>query len=279
MTCRSARRSVPLALAAGAALIVLTAEPAATTPRPPDPVSIAVTVGSAPDPAPDPAVVADREQAALADPQAVSEADSDPQADLTAPTPQPPALEVAAAPWSERFADEPQPVVALPTVTPPVEQRPVEQRPPGRKRTDRQRTDRQRADQAVPREGGAKQRPGGSPRAVVAGRALAVARRLSGIPYVWGGTSTAGFDCSGYTQHVFATVGIRLPRTAAQQQRAAPRVTRPQIGDLVFVGTPAHHVGIFAGPGLMYDAPRRGRTTGLHRIWSANLTYGRPVAG
>jgi len=105
---------------------------------------------------------------------------------------------------------------------------------------------------------------------------LGIAESLSGIPYVWGGTSTRGFDCSGYTQHVFRKAGVSLPRTAAQQQRATTRVRDPRPGDLVFFGSPAHHVGIYAGDGKMYDAPRTGRTTGLHRIWSSNVTYGRP---
>ena len=104
---------------------------------------------------------------------------------------------------------------------------------------------------------------------------LAVAAGLSGIPYRWGGTTTSGFDCSGFTQHVFRKVGVNLPRTAAQQQRAVRTVTEPRPGDLVFFGAPAHHVGIYAGDGRMYDAPRTGRTTGLHRIWSSRVSYGR----
>lgn len=109
-----------------------------------------------------------------------------------------------------------------------------------------------------------------------AGRALQIAADHSGVPYVWGGTSTSGFDCSGYVRYVMRKVGVQLPRTAAQQQRATHAVSDPRPGDLVFFGTPAHHVGIYAGNGKMYDAPRTGKTTGLHRIWSRNVTYGRP---
>lgn len=108
--------------------------------------------------------------------------------------------------------------------------------------------------------------------------ALMHASGLSGIRYVWGGTTTAGFDCSGFTRYVYRKAGVNLPRTAAQQQRAVRRVSTPSPGDLVFFGRPAHHVGIYAGKGKMYDAPRRGKSTGLHKIWSATVTYGR-VAG
>ena len=59
-------------------------------------------------------------------------------------------------------------------------------------------------------------------------------------------------------------------------QASAQRVSSPQPGDLVFFGYPAYHVGIYAGGGMMYDSPTTGKTTGLHQIWSSNVTYGRP---
>lgn len=105
--------------------------------------------------------------------------------------------------------------------------------------------------------------------------AVSHASNLSGIRYVWGGTTTRGFDCSGFTRHVYRKLGVNLPRTAAAQQRATRRVSTPRPGDLVFFGRPAHHVGIYAGKGKMYDAPRRGKRTGLHKIWSSKVTYGR----
>jgi len=105
------------------------------------------------------------------------------------------------------------------------------------------------------------------------GGVLGIAAGLSGIPYVWGGTSTGGFDCSGYTQYVFRQAGVSLPRTAGAQRAATAYVSNPVPGDLVFFGT--YHVGIYAGNGMMYDAPSSGGTTGLHRIWSSAVTYGR----
>jgi cell wall-associated NlpC family hydrolase len=105
---------------------------------------------------------------------------------------------------------------------------------------------------------------------------LGIAASLAGIYYVYGGTTTAGFDCSGYTQYVFAKVGISLPRTAEQQRQAVRPVTDPRPGDLVFFGSPAYHVGIYAGNGMMWDSPETGSATALRAIWSSNPTYGRP---
>jgi cell wall-associated NlpC family hydrolase len=105
---------------------------------------------------------------------------------------------------------------------------------------------------------------------------LGIAGSLAGIYYIYGGTTTAGFDCSGFTQYVFAKVGINLPRTAEAQRQATTPVSNPRPGDLVFFGAPAHHTGIYAGGGQMWDSPHTGKTSGLHSIWSPSVTYGRP---
>jgi cell wall-associated NlpC family hydrolase len=78
------------------------------------------------------------------------------------------------------------------------------------------------------------------------------AMRFLGVPYSFGGTSTAGFDCSGYVQHVFAMLGIHLPRTADSQFLKGARVKGGdlRVGDLVFFQTyapGASHVGIYLG--------------------------------
>jgi len=109
-----------------------------------------------------------------------------------------------------------------------------------------------------------------------AGGVLGIAASLAGIYYIYGGTTTAGFDCSGYTQYVFAKVGINLPRTAEAQRQAVASVSNPQPGDLVFFGTPAYHVGIYAGGGTMWDSPRTGKAVQRQTIWSSTATYGRP---
>lgn len=85
------------------------------------------------------------------------------------------------------------------------------------------------------------------------------ALRFIGVPYVFGGTSTGGFDCSGYTQHVFAMMGLHIPRTADAQYYAGSRVTRSTMvpGDLVFFQTyepGPSHVGIYLGNGRFVHA-------------------------
>lgn len=77
------------------------------------------------------------------------------------------------------------------------------------------------------------------------------AMRFIGTPYVFGGTRPNGFDCSGYVQHVYAMLGIHLPRTADAQYDAGRRIaTSMKPGDLVFFHTYApgvSHVGIYLG--------------------------------
>lgn len=112
--------------------------------------------------------------------------------------------------------------------------------------------------------------------APVGGGVLAIAASLAGVPYVYGGTTTAGFDCSGFTQYVFAQAGISIPRTSEGQQAAVTSVTSPQPGDLVFFGSPAYHVGIYAGNGMMWAAAHSGAVVSLQSVYSSTATYGRP---
>lgn len=104
---------------------------------------------------------------------------------------------------------------------------------------------------------------------------VGIAQSTFGIPYVYGGSSRSGFDCSGLTSWVYRQAGISIPRTASAQQSAATRVSSPRAGDLVFFGYPAYHVGIYVSPGRMIDAQRPGTVVGNHSIWTTPSGYGR----
>jgi len=83
--------------------------------------------------------------------------------------------------------------------------------------------------------------------------------RYQGVPYVFGGTSPNGFDCSGFTRYVFAQAGVYLPRAADEQYEVGQYVSysRLQSGDLVYFSTyepGASHVGIYLGNGQFISA-------------------------
>jgi cell wall-associated NlpC family hydrolase len=81
------------------------------------------------------------------------------------------------------------------------------------------------------------------------------------VPYVWGGeTPGKGFDCSGLIQWAYSKAGVKIPRVAADQQKAAKPVpvNQTQPGDLLFVGNPAHHVVMAIGGGKIIEAPHTG---------------------
>lgn len=97
---------------------------------------------------------------------------------------------------------------------------------------------------------------------------VAIARKYLGVPYVWGGTSPSGFDCSGLCQYCYAQLGVSLPRTSREQFHAGAYIPPNRLdllkpGDLVFFGVNAdpdqiHHVGIFAGGDEFIEAPFTG---------------------
>ena len=100
--------------------------------------------------------------------------------------------------------------------------------------------------------------------------AVAIAQHYLRVPYVWGGAIPAtGFDCSGLTRFVYAQLGVNLPHYAASQFAAFPKLDPAQLqpGDLVFFGSPIHHVGIFVGSGTMIEAPYTGVDVRYHSIY------------
>lgn len=89
---------------------------------------------------------------------------------------------------------------------------------------------------------------------------VAYASNFLGTPYQWGGNGPSSFDCSGFVCYVYSHFGVSLPRVASDQQGAGTSVSRDQLqpGDLVFFGSPAHHVGIYVGDGCYIHAPKTG---------------------
>ena len=105
--------------------------------------------------------------------------------------------------------------------------------------------------------------------------ALRIAETRIGSPYRYGSSGPDTFDCSGLVSYAYSSVGIRLPRTAAQQYAAVKPVPRKDLepGDLVFFrvdGKNVGHVGIYAGDGRFVDAPQTGgrvRVASLDDPW------------
>lgn len=93
-----------------------------------------------------------------------------------------------------------------------------------------------------------------------AGKALSVAAAQIGKPYQWAAAGPDSFDCSGLTMYAWGAAGVSMVHSAAAQYDEFPHVSRSELraGDLVFFGSPIHHVGIYEGGGVMIDAPQTG---------------------
>jgi cell wall-associated NlpC family hydrolase len=98
--------------------------------------------------------------------------------------------------------------------------------------------------------------------------AVAEAYRQLGKPYRWGAAGPNSFDCSGLTMWVWAKAGVSLPHSSRMQIRYGTRVSKSELlpGDLVFFGSPIHHVGIYVGNGQYIAAPQTGDVVGFRSV-------------
>ncbi|MFC8126899.1 C40 family peptidase [Streptomyces sp. NPDC057302] len=110
-------------------------------------------------------------------------------------------------------------------------------------------------------------------------KALKIAASKKGSPYGYGAAGPHRFDCSGLTLYSFKRTGKKLPRTAAQQYNKTRHISasKRSRGDLVFFrsGRSVYHVGIYAGKGKIWHAPKRGTVVRLEKIWTKSVSYGR----
>ncbi|MDX6532262.1 MAG: peptidoglycan DL-endopeptidase CwlO [Gaiellales bacterium] len=142
----------------------------------------------------------------------------------------------------------------------------IEQRREARDRAAREaaaRLAQQQADDSGSSGGSSGGGSGGGynppPAGTLGQQAAAIAQQYLGVPYVWGGASPSGFDCSGLVMYVYAQLGVSLPHYTGSQWSSGPHVDRSQLaaGDLVFFYG-LGHVGIYIGGGLFVHAPHTG---------------------
>jgi cell wall-associated NlpC family hydrolase len=109
------------------------------------------------------------------------------------------------------------------------------------------------------------------------GGVVGIAMRYLGVPYVWGGASPSGFDCSGFVMYVFAQIGVGLPHSSYAQYGMGASVSMSQLqpGDLVFFAG-ASHVGIYIGGGQFIHAPHTGDVVKISSLsgWYASTFAG-----
>ncbi len=102
------------------------------------------------------------------------------------------------------------------------------------------------------------------------------AEKYLGVPYLWGGTTPDGFDCSGYMQYIFASKNISIPRVSQDQQSFSTKISMSEIkpGDLVFnKASDSTHVGMYIGNDMYIHAPHTGDVVKISQLSTSNMKY------
>ncbi|MFB7596264.1 NlpC/P60 family protein [Streptomyces sp. NPDC056160] len=110
-----------------------------------------------------------------------------------------------------------------------------------------------------------------------AGAAFSAAQSKIGTPYVYGATGPSSFDCSGLTSWAYAQAGVSIPRTSEAQANAGQRIysqSQLQVGDLVLFYGDLHHVGLYAGKGMVLHAPHTGANVRYESIGNMPFQFG-----
>ncbi|MGY3735377.1 C40 family peptidase [Lactococcus taiwanensis] len=104
---------------------------------------------------------------------------------------------------------------------------------------------------------------------------ISTAKKYLGVPYVWGGTTPAGFDCSGFTSYVYReALGIEIGRTTWNQIASGQHrsLDQAQVGDLI-ICYGGDHVGIYLGNGQVLHAPQPGESVKVSALTDLSANY------